>query len=184
MAMVPFSGSKGNGECFMKWIFGYGSLMWRPGFAFEKKAEARLFGHHRAFCVYSHVHRGTPERPGLVLGLDRGGSCRGVAFGLAEGQWAATIAYLREREQATSVYLEREMQVQLDSGERIKATAYLVDRAHRQYAGRLSLEDQLGLVRQGVGQSGANPDYVRNTVGQLDAMGIVDGPLHRLLEAL
>ena len=168
----------------MRWIFGYGSLMWRPGFSYETKVEARLYGHHRAFCVYSHVHRGTPEQPGLVLGLDRGGSCRGMAFGVADGDWLATIAYLREREQATSVYVERQIRVHLETGERISATTYLVDRSHYQYAGRLSLEEQLPLVRQGVGQSGANPEYVKSTVGHLEEMGIVDGPLHRLLDRL
>ncbi len=168
----------------MQWIFGYGSLMWRPGFSYQTKAEARLYGHHRAFCVYSHVHRGTPEQPGLVLGLDRGGSCRGIAFGVADADWAAALGYLREREQATMVYLEREAPIRLCGGKRVLATTYLVDHSHGQYAGRLSLSEQLRLVRQGVGQSGANPEYVKATVRHLDEMGIVDGPLHRLLDAL
>ena len=85
------------------WVFGYGSLMWRPGFEFIEQVPARLIGEHRALCVYSFDHRGTPEKPGLVLGLDRGGACRGVAFRVAEKNSAATIAYLREREQVTSV---------------------------------------------------------------------------------
>ena len=168
----------------MQWIFGYGSLMWRPGFTFKAQSEARLFGHHRAFCVYSHVHRGTPARPGLVLGLDRGGSCRGVAFAVTDSNWQATLDYLRAREQATAIYLEREVPIVLAGGARVAATTYMVDRGHHQYAGRLSLEDQLRFVRQGVGQSGANPDYVKNTVGHLEEMGIVDGPLHDLLQLL
>jgi len=168
----------------MQWIFGYGSLMWRPGFAFKARQEARLYGYHRSFCVYSHVHRGTPEKPGLVLGLDRGGSCRGMAYGVSDSHWAATLDYLRAREQATAVYLERELPVNLEDGTRVRATTYLVDRAHGQYAGRLGLEDQLRLVRQGEGQSGANPDYVEGTVRHLEEMGIIEGPLHDLLKRL
>src|SRR5436853_4627214 len=88
------------------WVFGYGSLIWRPGFDYLERAPARLIGAHRALCVFSHVHRGTPERPGLVLGLDYGGACRGVAYRVAAKKRAETIAYLRAREQATSVYRE------------------------------------------------------------------------------
>src|SRR5580704_12234670 len=88
------------------WVFGYGSLMWRPGFDFIERTEARLAGAHRALCVYSFVHRGTPERPGLVLGLDRGGNCRGIAFRVAGAQRSRTLAYLRAREQVTAVYRE------------------------------------------------------------------------------
>src|SRR3974390_2806866 len=88
------------------WIFGYGSLMWRPGFSFVERAPARLFGLHRALCVYSFVHRGTPERPGLVLGLDAGGACRGIAYRVSAHLRCETVAYLRAREQITSVYRE------------------------------------------------------------------------------
>ena len=164
------------------WVFGYGSLMWRPGFDFLEQVPARLVGEHRALCVYSFVHRGTPEKPGLVLGLDRGGACRGVAFRVAEKHRAETVAYLRAREQVTSVYREVMRSVWLENAarERVSALAYVVDRGHGQYAGRLSLAEQLRLVRQGHGQSGANRDYVIATVKAIEAEGFRDAQLHRL----
>src|SRR5437870_4447921 len=121
------------------WVFGYGSLMWRPDFAFAERVEAQLIGAHRALCVYSFVHRGTPEKPGLVLGLDRGGACRGIAYRVAAADRDATIGYLREREQVTSVYLETNRRITLAAAQPRDVTAlvYLVDRSHPQYAGRL-----------------------------------------------
>jgi glutathione-specific gamma-glutamylcyclotransferase len=164
------------------WVFGYGSLMWRPGFDFIEQVPARLIGEHRALCVYSFVHRGTPEQPGLVLGLDRGGACRGIAFRVAEQNSEATIAYLREREQVTSVYREVMRSVWLgnDARQRVSALTYVVDRGHVQYAGRLSLAEQLRHVHQGHGQSGANRDYVLSTVKAIEAQGFRDAQLHRL----
>src|SRR5215468_11498184 len=114
------------------WIFGYGSLIWRPGFAFVECVPARLFGLHRALCVYSFVHRGTPERPGLVLGLDQGGACRGVAYCVSAAERASTIAYLRAREQVTSVYREtvRPIWLKREPEQRVSALCYMVDRGH------------------------------------------------------
>src|SRR5690348_8493835 len=168
------------------WVFGYGSLMWRPDFAYAERAPARLFGLHRALCVYSFVHRGTPERPGLVLGLDLGGACRGVAYRVAAKQRADTIAYLRAREQATSVYRETLRSVTLlgEPERRVDALVYMIDRGHIQYAGRLDLATQLHLVRQGHGQSGPNREYVLSTVHALEALGLRDRELHLLAEKL
>src|SRR5580658_7426959 len=141
------------------WVFGYGSLMWHPGFEFLERIPARLIGLHRALCVYSHVHRGTPERPGLVLGLDRGGACHGAAFRVAAAEREATIAYLREREQVTSVYLEKTVRVLLWEGALVEAITYVADRNHPQYAGALSREELLRLTSQAVGGSGPNDEY-------------------------
>ena len=166
------------------WVFGYGSLMWRPGFAFEERSPGTIRGYHRALCIFSHVHRGTEKKPGLVLGLDRGGACRGVAFRVAAARREATLAYLREREQITSVYLEALVRVELGEGRAAKAVAYVADRKHRQYAGRLDSERLLAIVRLGVGQSGANPEYVRNTHDHLLEMGVRDAQLQWLVERL
>src|SRR5689334_15183884 len=168
------------------WVFAYGSLMWRPDFAFLERVEARLIGAHRALCVYSFVHRGTPERPGLVLGLDHGGTCRGVAYRIAAKRRAETLAYLREREQVTSVYLERVRPVVLvgHPNSRVQAVCYMVDRSHAQYAGKLGLTEQLHIVRHGHGKSGANRDYVLATVHALETMGCRDSELHLLAERL
>ena len=166
------------------WVFGYGSLMWRPGFPYLERRLAHLHGYHRSLCVYSHVHRGTPEKPGLVLGLDRGGRCQGVAFRVAAAEADATVHYLREREQVTAVYRERHLPVQLDDGRAVTALAYVVDRSHPQYAGRLPEPELLRFVRQGAGVSGLNPDYVRSTYEHLVAMGVDDPVLQRLTQAL
>ena len=164
------------------WVFGYGSLMWRPGFDFLEQVPARLIGEHRALCVYSFDHRGTPEKPGLVLGLDRGGACRGVAFRVAADKRAEAVAYLRAREQVTSVYREAMRSVWLEdpARRRVSALAYVVDRGHVQYAGRLSLAEQLRHVQQGHGRSGNNRDYVLSTAKAIEAQGFRDQQLHQL----
>jgi glutathione-specific gamma-glutamylcyclotransferase len=168
------------------WVFGYGSLMWRPGFRYLERVPARLIGLHRALCVYSFVHRGTPEKPGLVLGLDRGGACRGIAYRVAAADFGPTIAYLREREQVTSVYLETSRRITLATtpSRDVTALVFLVDRSHPQYAGRLDLERQVHLVRQGHGRSGANRDYVLSTVAEIEAQGCHDAGLHAIAERL
>src|SRR6202048_4127864 len=168
------------------WVFGYGSLMWRPGFDFIEQVPARLIGEHRALCVYSFDHRGTPEKPGLVLGLDRGGACRGVAFRVPAKQRSDTVDYLRSREQTTNVYREvmRSVWLENEARQRVSALAYVVDRGHVQYAGRLSLAQQLRYVQQGHGRSGNNRDYVLSTVKSIEAQGFRDQQLHQLAAML
>lgn len=168
------------------WVFAYGSLMWRPGFDHLERMPARLTGLHRSLCVYSFVHRGTPERPGLVLGLDRGGACRGIAYRVAAGKRADTLSYLRQREQATKVYIEAMRNVTLMDHDRrqVSALVYLVDRGHPQYAGKLSADQQLHHIRQAHGKSGANPEYVLATVAELESFGCRDENLRRLADRL
>jgi glutathione-specific gamma-glutamylcyclotransferase len=166
------------------WVFAYGSLIWNPGFAFVSSQAATIYGYHRSLCIYSHVHRGTPERPGLVLGLDRGGLCHGLAYAVAPEHQARTIAYLRAREQVTMVYRETYLQLRLADGTQAKGLAYVADRTNPQYAGRLPAYDQLRLVLQGQGQSGPNPDYVRATAEHLARMNIRDKSLEWLMKNL
>ncbi|RUZ76163.1 gamma-glutamylcyclotransferase [Mesorhizobium sp. M7A.F.Ca.US.006.01.1.1] len=156
------------------WVFGYGSLIWRPGFAHIETQRARLHGYRRSLCVYSFVHRGTRERPGLVLGLDRGGSCVGLAFRVPGDLRDEVMAYLRERELVTNVYLERMLKVRLDGGDTVDAVVYIVDRRHEQYAGALDAADAAAVVRGAVGQSGNNEDYVLSTLEHLEALSIRD----------
>jgi len=181
--MMDATGEHETGDL---WVFGYGSLMWRPGFDVLERVPARLMGLHRALCVLSFVHRGTPERPGLVLGLDRGGMCRGIAFRVAAAARAKTIAYLRAREQVTGVYRETMRRIELEDEARrqVRALCYVVDRGHVQYAGRLTVAESLHYVRQGHGRSGPNRDYVLETVRALEALGYRETDLHLLAEGL
>lgn len=165
------------------WVFAYGSLMWRPGFAYEEALPARLHGYHRALCIYSIVHRGTAERPGLVLGLDRGGSCRGWAFRIEQPQEAGILAYLDARELVTDVYRRTRLPVVTACG-RVFAWCYVVRQDHVQYAGKLAEDRLLELVQNGTGRSGRCCDYVVSTVSHLEQMGIADGPLHALARRL
>lgn len=167
------------------WVFGYGSLMWRPGFAFEERCEAVMHGVHRRLCIYSHVHRGTPDKPGMVLGLDRGGTCRGIGYRVAPGRRDETIAYLREREQVTMVYKEqwRDMVVQRASGrERVRALVYVVDQQHGQYAGKRAAQELLPFVLQGHGKGGPCIEYIASTLDHIREQGMNDHHLEEVLK--
>ena len=163
------------------WVFGYGSLMWRPGFAFLERQPATLHGRRRAFCIYSVHHRGTPQRRGLVLGLAPGGSVRGAAYRVADADWAETYAYLREREQPTETYVEARVAVRLADGGRLEALTFLSDKTHPQWAGVLSLERQAELIDGATGLSGRNIDYLRDLVMHLHEEGIRDRSMESLL---
>ena len=167
------------------WVFGYGSLMWRPGFTFAERRRARLDGFARAFCLSSVRYRGTPERPGLVLGLDEGASCEGVAYRVAREHAEATHAYLREREMVTYAYREAWLPVTLHpehAGETVEALCYVVRRDHPQYAGGLDLEAQAHRIAGCRGPAGPNADYLFNTVAHLREMA-VEEPALTALEA-
>lgn len=166
------------------WVFGYGSLMWRPGFEFEKRLPAVMHGVHRRLCIYSHVHRGTPEKPGMVLGLDRGGRCRGIGYRVAPHRRDETIAYLREREQVTMVYKEkwRPMQVQREGGpEQVNALVYVVDQTHSQYAGKRTAQELLPFVLQGHGKGGPCIEYIASTLDHIREQGMSDHHLEEVL---
>ena len=156
------------------WVFGYGSLMWNPGFEYSAREIVTAHGFHRALCIRSWVHRGTQERPGLVLGLDRGGSCKGTAFRVDDGNRDAVIAYLRERELVTLVYQERSIPIRFPDGRRARALTYTADRRHEQYVAGLTVETAASIVAGAHGRSGANVDYVQNTVNHLKELGIRD----------
>ncbi|MDP3175187.1 MAG: gamma-glutamylcyclotransferase [Phenylobacterium sp.] len=164
-----------------RWVFGYGSLMWRPGFPFLERQHATLHGRRRAFCIYSVHHRGTYERPGLVLGLAPGGAVRGKAYRVAQAEWPATYDYLREREQPTETYYESSTSLRLADGRRVEALTFLSDVKHPQWAGVLSLERQCELIAGATGLSGRNVDYVRDLVEHLRAEGLRDRAMDRLL---
>ena len=162
-------------------MFGYGSLMWRPGFAYVERIPATLHGRRRAFCIFSVHHRGTHDRPGLVLGLAPGGSVRGVVYRVAEAEWAKTYAYLIDREQPTETYVEAWAHVRLADGRGVEALTFLSDTAHPQWAGVMDIEDQARLIAGAKGLSGPNIGYLRDLVMHLREEGARDRGMERLL---
>ncbi|TVR82745.1 MAG: gamma-glutamylcyclotransferase [Rhodospirillales bacterium] len=162
-------------------VFAYGSLMWRPGFPYLEVTPAVLDGFHRAFCVYSHHYRGTPQKPGLVLGLAPGGSCRGLAFRIADEMVERVTAYLHERELVSYAYKSRHVPVMLPEG-RVTAYTFVADPDHPQYAGDLGPERSAEIIMKAAGAAGLNRDYLIQTVRQLERSGHPDPALHALLE--
>ena len=163
------------------WVFAYGSLMWNPEFPNEDSCLARLHGFHRALCLWSFDYRGTPEKPGLVLGLDRGGSCLGKAYRVAGRNRETVIRYLDKRETSNGEYFSRWLPLRLQDGGKVSALGYVVNPANRWYAGKLGLHRTVDLVRQGHGDRGACLDYLRNTVAHLKELGIRDRALETIL---
>lgn len=161
------------------WVFGYGSLIWNPGFAWTRRANARLDGYHRSFCMRSIHHRGTVATPGLVLALDtaEGAHCTGIAFEIAPQIAEETLEYLRARELISAAYLETMQPITLEDGAQVAAVVYVIDRAHEQYCGGLPLEDQAQIIARAVGGLGPNSDYLHQTARHLSALGLADTEL-------
>lgn len=164
------------------WVFAYGSLIWRPDFEAAERRLGVLAGYRRAFCLSSIHYRGTPEAPGLVLGLDAapGAACRGVAYRVGAETGRETLAYLRERELVSYAYLERRLPVTLEDGRSVTAYAYVIDPDHDQYAKGLSLPEQAAIIGRASGSRGPNREYLTATIESLDALGIEDRELHAL----
>lgn len=166
------------------WVFAYGSLMWDPGFPFAESRTGRLYGYHRALCIWSVLYRGTEEKPGLVLGLAPGGSCRGIVYRVRDGKTEPTLDYLYQREMVTRAYQPRTVPVHLEDGRRVKALTFVSDKNHPQYACGLSRQEITRIVRQATGGTGSNTDYILNTVESLGRIGLRDTPLQKVAAQL
>ena len=163
------------------WIFAYGSLMWRPDFEYFEEKPARLFGYHRALCIFSHFHRGTQEKPWLVFGLDKGGSCKGIAYRIRKVDKAKIFTKLHQREMPTKVYVPMWLPIHIGT-KTLRAYGFVADRKHKQYAAGLSEEEVIQYISQGVGGYGTCHDYVENTLKQLSKLGIQEHQLRYLVK--
>ena len=183
--------SSGNLSRSGFWVFGYGSLMWKPDFDVAEARMARLQGYKRAFALISVHYRGTPERPGLVLGLDwnTASSCTGMALRIGPDQADEVRHYLAERELVSRAYFEVQHKITLlcpdrgsgwAEGESVDAICYILDRTHPQYAGSMPLEDQAAIISEAAGPTGSNRDYLFNTVAHLKELGVDDPELFAL----
>ena len=180
MTLPEFLGLAPRGDL---WVFGYGSLMWSPGFRSSQKSAGKVHGYHRSLCVYSHRYRGTPRRPGLVMGLCRGGSCWGMVYRVAAARAARVLRYLWRREMRNRVYCPSFLRVRIPGGREIRALAFVADAWHRQFAGDLDVHRTAVLVAQGIGERGSNIDYLSYTLAHMHELGVRDPHLDRILLA-
>jgi len=165
------------------WVFGYGSLMWSPCFTYREGGLARVHGYHRALCILSTRYRGTQLKPGLVMGLCRGGSCWGMAFRIATPEVKRTLRRLWSREMPRRTYQPQLVGVRLRNGRAVRALAFLADPEHPSYIGELDLHGRARLVAQGIGRRGPCIEYIRNTLEHMHAVGVRDPHLERVLHA-
>jgi cation transport protein ChaC len=161
------------------WVFGYGSLIWNPAFHFAERRTGTIYGYHRRFCLWTHLGRGCPERPGLVLGLERGGSCRGVAYRVAPELGADELEIIRRREMISGAYVPRWLEAHTAHG-KVRAIAFVINHAHERYARLLPDDEVAQVIATAQGFLGPCADYLINTVDHLAELGIHDRPLERL----
>ncbi len=168
------------------WIFGYGSLLWKPGFLYVERRLATLHGYHRAFCMYSVHYRGSATHPGLVLALEKrvDAECQGVGFRVAAEMAVETLVYLRKRELISAAYLEETHEILFQDGGRARAVCYVINQNHAQYAGGLSLGLQAEIIQKSTGSAGTNAAYLENTAVHLEKLGIVDHDIVALDEMI
>ncbi|MBJ26088.1 MAG: gamma-glutamylcyclotransferase [Rhodospirillaceae bacterium] len=170
------------------WVFAYGSLLWNPGFSYVDSNAALLRGYHRSLCIYSHRYRGTPNLPGLVVGLDNGGSCRGVAYKVPAASASQVLRSIDRREILYNVYTRKNLRVKLYEkgtiGRSVMAFTYVANRKDPQYASKINIEEKIKLIKQGKGSMGSSIDYVKKTVQFLDHIGLPDTNLEVFLSLL
>ena len=179
---IAWNGPRGAAPDF--WIFAYGSLIWNPGFPYKSREAARLAGYRRGYCIRSMIYRGTPQAPGLVLGLERGGECEGVAYRVAGELKPATMQYLRERVLITSVYDETLVSIETREGARCDAYTYVANPAHEQYVEMQDFDAAVAIIAGARGVAGPNYEYAINTWANLAGLGIRDALVERVAEAL
>ena len=162
------------------WLFGYGSLMWNPIIHYVERRAGQIFGYHRAFCLRTAMGRGTPERPGLTLGLERGGSCRGILFRVAGDIAEDELDFVWNREMISRAYTPHLMNAHTENGV-VRAIAFVINSEHIGYAGKLTIAETADAIATAHGRLGRCSEYLENTVLHLDDLGIADGPMHQLL---
>jgi cation transport protein ChaC len=165
------------------WVFGYGSLIWNPLMEFAESRPARIHGYHRGFYIWSRINRGTPEVPGLVLALNNGGSCQGVAYRMHDDKFEAELAILWRREMVAGTYMPKWINTDI-GGTTVRAIAFVVNRSKPGYTGRLDDEEIVSIALRAHGAYGSCADYLINTAASLELAGIADPRLSRLARLL
>ncbi len=158
------------------WVFGYGSLMWNPAFHYTEKRRGRIYGYHRAYCIWTHLGRGTPDNPGLMLALDRGGSCCGAAFRIDPHKLEEELSILWAREMAMDSYVPAWVTIHTDDGP-VSGLTFTIERNHERYVGRLPPEIVANHLATAEGYLGTSVEYLENTVAHLAELGIRDATL-------
>jgi cation transport protein ChaC len=181
---APFRPYDEAGDSPDFWVFAYGSLIWNPGFPYKSREPVKLIGYHRRYCICSMVYRGTPEKPGLVLGLEAGGVCEGVGYRVAGELKQPTLQYLRERELITSVYHEKILRIETREGVGHDALTYVADPDHEQYVDSADFDAMIDTIASASGDSGPNAEYALNTWANLSALGVSDPLIEKVAEAL